>query len=115
MTGAGGAFEQGAKRYIRLSIKADTIDETHSEGELSFETTNYSALGKTKEFTNTLGFIPCVEIINNAQGFSNEGVGEFDQMANHICTHDDLMRTMRKNITFFGNIQFVHSKASNGK
>jgi hypothetical protein len=31
-------------------------------------------------------------------------------MANHICTHDDLMRTMRKNITFFGNPTLLSSR-----
>jgi len=106
----GAAFEQGAKRYIRLSIKSDVIEETHSEGELSFETTNYSALGRTKTFKNTLGFIPCVEIFNNPKGFSNEGVGEFDSLANHIVIHDEMIRTMRKNVQFFGNPTLLSSR-----
>ena len=47
---------QGAKRYIRLSIKRKTIEETHSEGEISFDT-NYQVIpGKTKTFKNKLGF-----------------------------------------------------------
>ena len=100
----------GAKRYIRLSIKRKTIEETHSEGELSFDT-NYQAMGgKTKTFKNTLGFIPCVEIFNNAKGFSAEGVGEFDALANHICTHDEMIRTMRKNVQFFGNPTLLSSR-----
>ena len=41
---------QGAKRYIRLSIKQNEIEETHSEGEMSFEKPNYSYGGKTKTF-----------------------------------------------------------------
>ena len=101
---------QGAKRYIRLSIKHKTIEETHSEGEISFEQPNYAVSGKTKTFKNTLGFIPCVEILNNPKGFSNEGVGEFDALANHICTHDDMVRTMRKNIQFFGNPTLLSSR-----
>ena len=100
----------GVKRYIRLSIKRKTIEETHSEGEISFDT-NYQAIqGKTKTFKNSLGFIPCVEIFNNAKGFSAEGVGEFDALANHICTHDDMIRTMRKNVTFFGNPTLLSSR-----
>ena len=79
---------QGAKRYIRLSIKRKEITETHSEGEISFEQPSYAVSGKTKTFRNTLGFIPCVEIFNNPKGFSTEGFGEFDALANHICTHD---------------------------
>ena len=100
----------GAKRYIRLSIKRKTIEETHSEGEISFDTNYQNIPGKTKTFENSLGFIPCVEIFNNAKGFSTEGVGEFDALANHICTHDDMMRTMRKNITFFGNPTLLSSR-----
>ena len=101
---------QGAKRYIRLSIKRKTIEETHSEGEISFDT-NYQVIpGKTKTFKNTLGFIPCVEIFNNPKGFSTEGVGEFDALANHICTHDEIVRTMRKNVQFFGNPTLLSSR-----
>ena len=104
------AMGQGAKRYIRLSIKHKTIEETHSEGEISFEQPNYAVAGKTKTFKNTLGFIPCVEILNNPKGFSNEGVGEFEALANHICTHDEIVRTMRKNIQFFGNPTLLSSR-----
>jgi len=101
---------QGAKRYIRLSIKRKEITETHSEGEISFEQPSYGVSGKTKTFRNTLGFIPCVEIFNNAKGFSTEGYGEFDALANHICTHDEMVRTMRKNVQFFGNPTLLSSR-----
>jgi len=100
----------GSKRYIRLSIKHKTIEETHSEGELSFDTNYQVVTGRTKTFKNTLGFIPCVEIFNNVKGFSTEGVGEFDALANHICTHDDMVRTMRKNVQFFGNPTLLSSR-----
>ena len=101
---------QGAKRYIRLSIKRDVIEETHSEGEISFEQPQYTVPGKTKTFKNTLRFIPCVEIFNNPKGFATEGVGEFDALANHICTHDEMVRTMRKNVQFFGNPTLLSSR-----
>ena len=110
VTGPLGMGQGGAKRYIRLSIKRKTIEETHSEGEISFETNYQSVPGKTKTFKNTLGFIPCVEIFNNVRGFSTEGSGEFDALANHICTHDDMVRTMRKNIQFFGNPTLLSSR-----
>ena len=100
----------GSKRYIRLSIKRDVIEETHSEGEMSFDNINYMIPGKTKKFTNTLRFIPCVEILNNPKGFSMEGSGDFDSMANHIVTHDELVRNMRKNIQFFGNPTLLSSR-----
>jgi hypothetical protein len=102
--------QNGSKRYIRLSIKRKTIEETHSEGEISFENTPQGFGGKTKTFTNTLGFIPCVEIFNNPKGFSNEGAGEFDALANHIVIHDEIVRTMRKNVQFFGNPTLLSSR-----
>ena len=110
LSGMGTNGGQGSKRYIRLSIKNDTIEETHSEGELSFEMPSYAVSGKTKTFTNTLGFIPCVEIFNNPKGFSTEGVGEFDALANHIIIHDEMVRTMRKNVQFFGNPTLLSSR-----
>ena len=110
ISGTQSTYNPGAKRYIRLSIKAKQIEETHSDSEMNFDMPTYALTGNTKQLKNSLGFIPCVEILNNPQGFSNEGIGDFDAMANHICTHDDLMRTMRKNITFFGNPTLLSSR-----
>ena len=110
LTGYGNTESQGAKRYIRLSIKKDVIEETHSEGEMSFDNVNYTIPGKTKTFKNTLKFIPCVEIFNNPKGFSMEGSGDFDSVANHIVIHDELVRNMRKNLQFFGNPTLLSSR-----
>jgi hypothetical protein len=110
LTGTATLGAQGAKRFIRLSIKRRTIEETHSESEMSFDMPNYTARGKTKTFKNSLGFIPCVEIFNNPKGFSTEGTGEFDSMASHIVVHDELVRTMRKNVQFFGNPTLLSSR-----
>ena len=53
------------KRYMRLRITAETIEETHSEQELSFDNpTEFTTINK-KTLTNTLQFIPCVEVFNN--------------------------------------------------
>jgi hypothetical protein len=110
ISGTKSTYNPGAKRYIRLAIRSKEIEETHSDSEMNFDMPTYALTGNTKQLKNSLGFIPCVEIINNTQGFSNEGSGEFDAVANHICTHDELMRTMRKNITFFGNPTLLSSR-----
>jgi hypothetical protein len=109
-TGSSITGEPGSKRYIRLSIKANEIEETHSDAELNFDMPSGMAPGKNKTFKNSLGFIPCVEIFNNPKGFAKEGVGEFDALANHIVTHDELVRTMRKNVQFFGNPTLLSSR-----
>lgn len=100
----------GTKRYIRLSIKRDVIEETHSEGEMSFDSPNNLVPGRTQTFPNTIKFIPCVEIFNNPKGFAMEGSGEFDALANHIVIHDELVRNMRKNLQFFGNPTLLSSR-----
>ena len=110
MTGQDPHSAHGKKHYIRISIKRKEIVETHSEHEIKFEAPYPSMPGKTKTLKNTLGFIPCVEIFNNPKGFSTEGSGEFDALANHICTHDEIMQTMRKNVTFFGNPTLLSSR-----
>ena len=110
LTGQDPHSKHGKKHYIRISIKRKEIVETHSEHEIKFEAPYPSMPGKTKELKNTLGFIPCVEIFNNPKGFSSEGSGEFDALANHICTHDEIMQTMRKNVTFFGNPTLLSSR-----
>jgi len=110
MSGKNYLNAQGAKKYIRLTIKANEIEELHSDGELSFDMPVTAAPGQTKVFKNTLGFVPCVEILNNPKGFSNEGVGEFDALANHIIIHDEMVKTMRKNVQFFGNPTLLSSR-----
>ena len=100
----------GRKKYIRLSIKPLEIEETHSDGEMSFENITTTIPGKSNKFPNELGYIPCVEIFNNPKGFSMEGNGEFDQFASQICLHDELVRTMRKNLQFFGNPTLLSSR-----
>ena len=113
LSGLSGATDNenpGQKRYIRLSIKPDVIEETHSEGEISFDNVNMLTPGKTQKFPNELLYIPCVEIFNNPKGFSMEGSGEFDALANHIITHDELVRNMKKNLQFFGNPTLLSSR-----
>jgi hypothetical protein len=63
ITGSQSTYNPGAKRYIRLSIKAKEIEETHSDAELNFDMPTYALTGNTKQLKNSLGFIPCVEII----------------------------------------------------
>ncbi|QDP62709.1 MAG: hypothetical protein Tp158DCM1229571_23 [Prokaryotic dsDNA virus sp.] len=101
---------QGKKKYIRLSIKRDEIEETHSDAEMSFDLPKGQSPGKTTKFENSMGFIPCVEIINNAKGFSMDGNGDFDALADHIVTHDDMVKNIRKNLQFFGNPTLLSSR-----
>jgi len=98
------------KRYMRLRITIDTIEEMHSEQELSFDTPQeFSTLNKT-ETINTLQFIPCVEVFNNPDAFGTDGRGDFDWIANQIVAHDEMVKNIRANLSFFGNPTLLSSR-----
>ncbi len=98
------------KRYMRLRITAETIEETHSEQELSFEgPQDFTTINK-KTLDNTMKFIPCVEVFNNPDAFGTEGSGEFDWISNQIVAHDEMVKNIRANLSFFGNPTLLSSR-----
>jgi hypothetical protein len=100
----------GSKKYIRIEIGKNEIIETRSFAKLNFDSPSGFIGGETKELVNTLEFIPCVEVFNNPRGFSNEGDGEFNWLASHIVVHDELCKSMRNNVQFFGNPTLLSSR-----
>mgnify|MGYP003311894263 FL=1 len=98
------------KRYMRLRITAETIEETHSEQELSFDgPQDFTTINK-KTLENTMKFIPCVEVFNNPDAFGTDGSGEFDWIANQIVAHDEMVKNIRANLSFFGNPTLLSSR-----
>ena len=116
MANALGADGQGnQKKYIRLKVYKDRIEQTISKEKIEFENSLNTPItnmpGQTEILTNSLGFIPAVEVFNymDCTGESN-GNGEFDWLANQILYHDELVRNVRKNMKFFGNPTLVSSR-----
>jgi hypothetical protein len=108
--------QRGRKKWIKLKVFKDKIEQTVSNEEPKFNDDGMgmqtmSGSGNTEVLTNTLGFIPAVEIFNyiDCTGEAN-GRGEFDWLANQILGHDDLVRNIRKNMKFFGNPTLVSSR-----
>ena len=67
--------------------------------------------GATETLTNSLGFIPAVEVFNHMDCTGeSSGNGEFDWLAHQILYHDELTRNIRKNLKFFGNPTLVSSR-----
>ena len=98
------------KRYMRLRITPTEIEEFHSEQEISFEVPQeFSTLDK-KVVENTMEFIPCVEVFNNPDAFGTDGSGEFDWVANQIIAHDEMVKNIRANLSFFGNPTLLSSR-----
>jgi hypothetical protein len=99
------------KRYMRLRITADEIEEFHSEQEISFDQ-EFAEVGMLdkKIVENTMEFIPCVEVFNNPDAFGTDGSGEFDWLSNQIIAHDEMVKNIRANLSFFGNPTLLSSR-----
>ena len=99
------------KRYMRLRITAEEIEESHSEQEISFdqEVADIGVMNK-KTVENTMEFIPCVEVFNNPDAFGTDGAGEFEWLANQIVAHDEMVKNIRANLSFFGNPTLLSSR-----
>ena len=98
------------KRYVRLSITADTIQETESDSELSFEVEPGAGISGTKSRPNSLGFVPAVEVLNKPNASGTDGEGDFDPFMEQIVLHNDMITNIAKNIEFFGNPTLISSR-----
>ena len=108
--GSNGVGLSTDKRYMRLRITATEIEEFHSEQELNFENTMEFPATQKKVVANTMEFIPCVEVFNNPDAFGTDGAGEFEWMANQIIAHDEMVKNIRANLSFFGNPTLLSSR-----
>jgi len=108
--GFAGAGLMTDKRYMRLRITPVEIEEYHSETELTFDSMDNSLTFENKVVENTLGFIPCVEVLNNPDAFGTEGSGEFEWLSNQIIAHDEMVKNIRANLSFFGNPTLLSSR-----
>ena len=98
------------KRYVRISITADRINEFESNSELSFELEPGSVLTPKNSRPNDLGFIPAVEVLNKPNSSGTEGEGEFEPFMEQIVLHDAMTKNIAKNIEFFGNPTLISSR-----
>jgi len=98
------------KRYVRLSITAETIAEFESNSELSFELDPGTVLTPKNRRPNTLGFIPAVEVLNKPNASGTDGEGEFEPFMEQIVLHDQMISNIARNIEFFGNPTLISSR-----
>ena len=107
--------KKGKKKHIKLHVYKDRIEQTISDEKIEFDNQNNPMLqaqvGTTETLTNSLGFIPAVEVFNHMDCTGDgSGNGEFDWLSNQILYHDELIRNVRKNLKFFGNPTLVSSR-----
>ena len=107
--------QKGKKKYIKLHVYKDRIEQTISDEKIDFDNQmtqmGMGTMGATEVLTNTLGFIPAIEVFNHMDCTGDgSGNGEFDWLSNQILYHDELIRNVRKNLKFFGNPTLVSSR-----
>ena len=105
----------GKKKYIKLAVFKDRIEQTVSDEKIEFESALggpvMSMPGQTTTLTNSLGFIPAVEVFNHMDCTGEAtGNGEFEWLSNQIMYHDELVKNVRKNLKFFGNPTLISSR-----
>lgn len=98
------------KRYVRISITSDKINEYEADSELSFDLDPSSLVTPKNSRPNNLGFIPAVEVLNKPNASGTEGEGEFEPFMQQIVLHDQMMQNIAKNIEFFGNPTLISSR-----
>tara|TARA_R100001460_G_scaffold19953_1_gene41367 strand:+ start:38631 stop:40856 length:2226 start_codon:yes stop_codon:yes gene_type:complete len=98
------------KRYVRLSITAETITEIESDSELSFEVEPGAGISGQKVRPNSLGFVPAVECLNKPNASGTDGEGDFDPFMEQIVLHNEMIQNISKNIEFFGNPTLISSR-----
>jgi hypothetical protein len=111
--GMAASGNDGSLRYVKLQVRRDTIKESITTEKPSFEagvtSLNYAPTS-TRTVRNTLGFIPAVEAFNTMRSTGMDATGDFDWLADHIVTHDEIARNIRVNINFYGNPTLVSSR-----
>tara|TARA_Y100000592_G_scaffold47925_1_gene76054 strand:- start:22240 stop:24465 length:2226 start_codon:yes stop_codon:yes gene_type:complete len=98
------------KRYVRLSITAETITEIESDSELSFDVEPGAGISGQKVRPNSLGFVPAVECLNKPNASGTDGEGDFDPFMEQIVLHNEMITNISKNIEFFGNPTLISSR-----
>ncbi|WP_338442339.1 hypothetical protein VZG28_05040 [Synechococcus elongatus IITB4] len=103
----------GREKWIRIRMTYDTIDQETSEERLTFDDVMTPAVTSNvnrKSVKNSLGFIPAIEVFNNMHAFELDAQGDFDPYLDQIAALDDMVRNVRKNLSFFGNPTLVSSR-----
>tara|TARA_B100001996_G_scaffold71315_1_gene52322 strand:+ start:5427 stop:7661 length:2235 start_codon:yes stop_codon:yes gene_type:complete len=106
--------DNGSTRYVKLQVRRDTIKESITTERPSFEVGQTNSFtwspNQTRTLVNSLGFIPAVESFNTMRSTGMDATGDFDWLSEQIVLHDDLVKNIRTNITFFGNPTLVSSR-----
>lgn len=112
VVGSGGLEEE---RWVKLSITAKKIDrrDLNMKPNLNASTPEdvVGMRGAVETVENTLGFIPCVVIPNHPTRPGQPGTSEFHWLKKPLERHDEMLRTINRNLSLFANPTLVTTRS----
>jgi hypothetical protein len=99
-------------RWIKLRITSEIVEQSETEQQPAFDGEFYDS-PNTKQYENTLKFIPCVVVKNNPTAPGEDGVSEFEALRSQIENHDKQVGAINANLEFFGNPSLVSTRSPN--
>lgn len=106
----------GNTRWLRLTVTATSIlkeEFTAKPGFTNDMTNSVGGLARdTKEYVNSLKFLPCIVVKNYFGDDGREGLSDFFAIRRQLENHDELIRSLNTNLKFFGNSTFVTSRSA---
>jgi hypothetical protein len=96
-------------RWVRLRLTAQWITKEESDSRLEFEDSSQT-VPSSPPISNSLGFLPCVEIFNPVPASEDEGLSDFSPLQAQIDSHDEMVATILENLDFFCNSPLLTSR-----
>ena len=107
--------QQGSQvkdRWVKLRITKDLLDKQEGDAKPEFEQSYSTPLQLTAPIANSLGFIPCVEVLNPCPASDQEGVSDFAELAGRIEAHDDITTAIIDNLDFYCHSPLLTSRGA---
>lgn len=107
----GGAPE---KKWIRIRVTKESITEqigtTKPDLDVPFDNILGGAQEPKRTLVNGLGFVPAIEAFNVLDGEGQDSPGDFDEFAEHILVHNDIVSDIASNVGFYGTPTLLSSR-----
>jgi hypothetical protein len=98
--------------WVKLRLTKDLIDKQEGDAKPEFEQTYNTQQTLTAPIANSLGFLPCVEVLNPVPASDKEGVSDFEELSARIEAHDDMTTAIVDNLDFFCRSPLLTSRAA---
>ena len=94
------ASGQTQECWVKLRLTKDIIEKQEGKAKPDLDSV-YQANEVTAPIANSLGFIPCVEVLNPCPASDKEGVSDFEEIGGRLEAHDDMTAAIIDNLDFY--------------